>query len=236
MTRVPYRLFLGLLSILITTGCESVPVRINLTSVKSQGVEQIPSKLGIYPFLSTSLAGEPGSAYGLCGMEGGKTASSLSVSKMGDNVAITPASNTTLLVTQESQILSDSLSTDLSSCGFSLKQLPVEMQDEKNTASDKRKGFFISINLLNDLRTNYGIEAIALCDAFFIIKNNYYERVPPEKRVVSAHVKIIDTKTLDVLGQVNLPYIAEGANMNDTASEIAASLAKLANMDLKNKK
>ena len=226
--------FLLIPFLFLILGCDTLPARINLVAVKSNGVEHIPLKLGIFPFLSTPIQGSgTGTAYSFYSAGEGSLKSATSVSKMGDNVAITPAADTDLLVTQESQIMTDMLSTDLSSYGFTLKQLPVEMQTDKNTDPNKRKGFFISMNLLNDLRSNYGIEAIALCDAFFILKYNY--GASAEKRVVSAHVKIIDTKTLDVLAQVNLPYLADGFNLNDTSAGMADSIARLADLDVKNK-
>jgi len=151
----------------------------------------------------------------------------------GANVAIAPAANTELSVTQESQMLTDLLSTDLSSYGFTLKQLPVDLQVPQTPDSKEAKAFFISMDLLDDLRTNYGMEAIVLCDAFFT--NAFHIGDGPEKRVVSATLKVIDTKTLDVLAQVTLPYNANGSNFNDTAAELAASLARLANIPVPDK-
>ena len=223
---IKLRRLLPFILILTLLGC--APDRIIIQSVKSSGVDQIPKKFGIYPFLSTRMTGANytmGSA-SLLSM-------SANIAKNKDNVAITPGANTELAITQESQILTDLLSSNLSSYGFALKQLPVDLQVPQNPDSKETKTFFISLNLLDDLRTNYGMDTIILCDAFFT--NAYQYGVGPEKRVISANIKVIDTKTLDVLAQVTLPYNSEGCELNDTASQLATSLAKLANIPVPNK-
>ena len=230
MLSTPRWSLLMLLLVLPIYGCVTAPSSISIMAVKSNGVERIPIKLGIYPFLSTPLSG---SGYGYFSPRANVKEASLTTTRMGDNVAITPPANTEMLITQDSQMMTDLVSASLSSHGFSLKQLPVEMQDDKNAVANEHKSFYISMNLLNDLRTNYGVEALALCDAFFMVVNNY--GAPPEKRVVSANIKIIDTMTLDVLAQVNLPYVAEGINFNEAATQISLSLARLADMDVKSK-
>jgi len=211
--------FSGLLAIL---GCVG-QVRVN--AVKSAGVDRIPLKLGLYPFLSTAVTDSRVNAYA------GARLLDVSVGKMGDDVAILPPANTEMKITQESQIMTDSLSMELSARGFALKQLPVEVSGDKNGEPKDRKGFFIGVNLLEELRSNYGIDAIALCDAFFVLDRS--NGGVPEKKVVAAHIKIVDTKTLDVLAQAQLPYRAEGYDLNETVKALAVSLAQLADPESK---
>src|SRR5208337_1446379 len=108
MMTIKYRRLLPFFLILTLLGC--VPDRVIIQSVKSSGVDQIPTKFGIYPFLSTRMTGEN---YTL----GSSSLLSMSakVAKNNGNVAITPAANTELSITQESQILTDLLSSNLSS-------------------------------------------------------------------------------------------------------------------------
>lgn len=230
-----------IITMVVLAGCETIPSAYNIISIKSNGVLQIPKKLGVYPFLSTDFQGSSYyRANSFSSLEAKQAqnvveivpktqaddTSTATPQPVESGAALVPSVTTNMSITSDGQILSDLFSTDLSTDGFSLQQLPIQMQDGKNP--DQNKTFCISMDLLNNLRSKYGIEAIALCDAFFTTV--YTEGGISEKRVVAAHVKIIDTNTLDVLGQVTLPYNAEGKNMNETASRFAESLAQLADL------
>lgn len=207
-----------LLFVLVVAGC--IATGANITSTKTAGVDRIPGKIGFYPLLSTPVdryEHYPGSRV-----------RALSAKRVGENVVITPPVEFKLSMTQESQILTGMISTQLSTHGFSLKELPVEVlpDDDESITHESRREFVISLNLLEQLREEYGLQALIIGNAFFLV-----ERRPgfvPEKRVISAHIKIIDIESLDVLAQVNLPYDEYGEEMIPVADAIASELARMA--------
>ncbi len=221
METSPKRLVMGLSLLLIAAGC--IATKVDLVSTKAEGVERIPEKVGLYPLFSTPV-----------GRSGVKVMHRpLSLKRYEGNVVITPPTETELLITQESQIMTGLISTQLASAGFSLKELPVEVLPENNDDSSQdgvHGKFAISLNLLHSLRENYGLEALVIGNVFFVVEMQ--PGAPPEKRIVSAHLRIIDIQSLDVLGQVSLPYDAHGQDMNKVADEMALALAEMAGLEV----
>lgn len=205
---------------LMVVGCATTKV----TSIKSPGVERISRNLSIYPLLSA-----PATQYGR-----GYPASlrGVNVSQMGDNVVITPPTETQLSLTPESQMLTSLISAQLSHVGFTLKELPVEVPSGSDTITGtdrKRNTFVISLNLLNQLREKYNIQTLVIGNTFFTDYPSTWNP-PVGKKVTFAHLKIIDTKSLEVVAQVNLPYNATGEELNFVAQQMADAVAKLAGM------
>ena len=110
--------------------------------------------------------------------------------------------------------------------GFGLKELPVEQLERDVTgagASVDRYG--ISLELLGRLRTEFGLLAIVVGDAYFL--HRYNGTSAPAIEVVAAHLRVIDTATLDVIAQVDMPYDASGASIGDVARELALEMARM---------
>jgi hypothetical protein len=215
-----WRLFVLAFFLLAPSGCVTTSAPF-LKVVKSEGVDQIPLKLGVYPFLSTATSGA--SHYGTLGT----LDSSLRLTH--DSVAIVPPTNSTLLVTQDSQLLTDQFTTALAGHKFSLKQFPVELVQEKDGGKNDPKGFYLSLGLLREMKEKYGTEAVVMGNVI-VVNGSYMQGY--EKKVQAVHVKVVKIESLDVLAQVNLPYRQDGYEFNATAEELAAALARLAGRDV----
>jgi hypothetical protein len=207
------KLTVGLSLLSLVAGCMGVRV----LSSTSDGVDRIPSKIALYPLLSTPV-GKP---------VGRWSPATLSVrrEKMGDNVVISPPAETDMQITQESQIVTGLISTMLSAVGFSLKELPVEVLPKGE--KDKSSRFVISVNLLEQLREQYDLRTLVIGTAFFIVDHSYG---PSGRRITSAHLKVIDVETLDVLGQVTVPYSTHGEDLNEVSEKLALALADMAGL------
>lgn len=198
----------------LVAGCLAMGGKV--TSVKSPGVDLIPVEIGFYPLLSTTPFDDhrPWGAV-----------KSLDTRASEKGIYIMPPAESDLALTRESQIMTGLLSTELSIHGFHLKELPVEQVSDPN-ADDK--GFVLSLDLLHRLREGYNVKAVLVGNAFFV--STHRGGLSDQMSVASAHLKVIDSETLDVLGQVNMAYDADGVDMNDVAATMALSLAELAEL------
>ena len=219
------RIVVGVVVAFVAVGC--APLGGEIIGTLTAGVDTIPATLGLYPLLSTPIRKYSGVYSDIVHHR-----ETLAVKRrMPDNVVIVPPIESELTVTRESQILTGLVSTQLSTFGFSLKEIPVEALPEDegrygDTGSDRQ--YAISINLLERLREEYGIGALIVGSAFFVTEAG--RGLPPEQRVVSAHLKVIDIATLDLLGQVNLSYDSYGVDMNVVAEMMAEELAYMAGL------
>lgn len=211
MTTTAKMLTIAVLLVSLIAGCMGARV----LSTKSDGVDRIPSKIAFYPLLSTPVA-----------TRGGVRAT-LRVQSLGENVVITPPAETEMRVTQESQIVTGLISTLLSAEGFSLKELPVEVLPKSK--KDEGSRFVISMNLLDQMREEYDLRTLVIGTVFFITDHSYG---PSAKMITSAHLKVVDIETLDVLGQVTLPYSPQGEDLNMTSEKIALALVEMAGLDV----
>ncbi|HUV36522.1 MAG TPA: hypothetical protein VMX58_06250 [Patescibacteria group bacterium] len=211
--------------VVMMTGC--FPPGGEIIGTMTAGVDRIPTTLGLYPLLSTPIQAYVGRYSDIV-----RHRETLAVKRrMPDNVVIVPPAESDLMVTGESQILTGLVSMQLSTFGFSLKELPVEVpatDDDRYGEGDDDHRFVISLNLLERLREDYGVRALVVGSAFFITEMGH--GLPPEQRVISAHLKVVDIATLDVLGQVNLTYDAYGVDMNVVSEMIAEELAYMAGL------
>jgi|SRR5579859_686119 len=231
MNFVVIRRALALFPLILLLGC--LPDRVELKAFKTQGVDHIPTKIGFFTFLSNAVQGSYGTPYQYYGASEARILSATPrIKKTESNVAIVPATGMDLVITPDGQMLTDLVTTSLAAKGFSLKQLPVEMQEAKDKEQKASKSFYISLNLLMELKEKFGIEAIALGDAFFttVMSGTSYR---PETRVTMAHIKIVDITTLDVLAEVSTPYQMDGFNINQTSDALAESLGELAGISPK---
>lgn len=216
--------FGGVLALMIM-GC--FPTGSKIIGTRATGVDYIPKKLCFYPLLSTHI-GRYGKRYDKIVRS---EITSAVERRMPDNVVIVPPAETDLSITRESQIMTGLISTQLTTFGFALKELPVEVLQKGDDSSDRMEDesrFAISLNLLEQLREEYDIQAIVIGHAFFITDSG--RSMPPEQRVISAHLKVVDIITLDVLGQVNLTYDSYGVDMNLVSELMAEELAYMAGL------
>jgi len=176
----------------------------------------IPTVLGVFPILS-SLEVQRGYPH------------PPRFEKFNDRIIVTPPAEMTMGVTPESRMLSNALTVALQQRGFSLKELPVEQLegDNRDDGADRvvpRYG--ISLELLDRLRTEFGLPAIVVGDAYFL--HRYGAGGAPSIEVVAAHLRVIDTMTLEIIAQVEMPYDASGASMRSVSQEMADEMARMA--------
>lgn len=200
-----------LVMVSIAAGC--LAMGNSVTGNLSQDIDRIPTTIGVYPLLSVPVApGHP--RFG-----------SLDVRAEQDGVYIVPPSESRLVVTAESQILTGFISSELLSLGFDLKEVPVEAAD--GDLSPGRGGVFvITLELLRSLRAEYGLEAILIGNAIF----GRCPSDPSERCVNAAYLKVVDVESLDVLAQVTLSYDKIGSDINVAAREMALALAMMAEL------
>ncbi len=141
------------------------------------------------------------------------------------NVYLAPPTKPQMLVTPSSQMLTGELMVQMVQLGFDLRELPYEIKEADG--SSRRDSYVISLDLLDELRHQHGLEAIIVGNVYFLPSANYNSR---EKRVSVAYLKVIDTKTLEVLCQVNMPYQEYGREMNRLAESMARELAVMAGL------
>jgi hypothetical protein len=218
-----FHLIVACVALAMIIGCAG-PLS-QLTSTRSQGVDKIPTNVTIYPLLSTPVASmsHGGEVYSSSYLKG------LGIQEINENAVISPPTESEMMITKESRMMTDFLSINLSSHGFSISELPVEIQSETgnishHTGNDK---FFVSLGLLRQMRDAKDLQAIIIGDVFFANRRSNYG-IEPEKRVVFAHLKIVDVTTLDILGQISLPYDESGVEMNKATKRLAAEFAKMA--------
>ena len=192
---------------LILVGCANLGGK--LTTIRSPGVDRIPTTICIHPLLS----------YPVRRIYHGKI-NNVVVSREHDRVYITPPTEMSLTVTPQSQMLTGLLSSELAYYGFDLKELPVEIPDDDQTDETNKNVFFISLDLLERLREEYGVEAI-------LIGNVMMKYVPRYSRtlVTAAYLKLVDIETLDVLCQVHLLSEDYGEDIDKAANALASELA-----------
>lgn len=179
-----------------------------MTTIRSPGVDRIPTTICIHPLLSS-----PASRRYII-------KENLNISREHGSVYITPPAESKLVITPRSQMLTGLLSSELAYYGFDLKELPVEVPDESETGESSKNVFFISLDLLKNLRENYGVEAI-------LVGNVMMSYVPRSSRtiVTAAYLKLVDIETLDVLCQVYLLSEDYGEDMDEAAAALASELA-----------
>jgi len=202
-----------LLLLALASGMAAACFRPQVQSARVDEAVPVPATLGVFPILSSIEVrhGYPHPPrYEL----------------YDDQIIVTPPADMSMAVTPESRMLSNAFSMALQKQGFGLKELPVERL-VGDTAGDgggvDRYG--ISLELLRQLRNEFGLEAIVVGDAYFL--HRYNGASAPAIEVVAAHLRVIDTATLDVIAQVDMPYDASGAGINDVARELAAEMARM---------
>jgi len=191
---------------ILLVGCVNIGGK--LTTIRSPGVDRIPTTICIHPLLSSPARRRY------------VTSDDVVMSRERDRVYITPPTEVSLTVTPQSQMLTGLLSSELAYYGFDLKELPVEIPDDAESGEMKRNIFFISLDLLKRLREEYGVEAI-------LIGNVMMDYVPRYSRtlVTAAYLKLVDIESLEVLCQVHLLSEDYGEDMDKAADALASELA-----------
>jgi hypothetical protein len=210
-------LVISVLTLTMHSGCLSTGGR--LISTISPDVDRIPTTIGLFPILSSQA---------FRAVRRGDMVSSLSLSSGPDHIYIMPPTETELKVTSFSRMMTDLISMDLLYYGFDLRELPVEIPENGSADDDDDKTFSISLALLERLREEYGVKAIMIGNALF--GGNPHATMGVE--VHSAHVKIVDIRTLKVLSQVDFTFTDSGIDIENVCEEMAASLAEMAGIDI----
>jgi len=190
-----------------------------VTVTKSPGVDAIPAAIGIYPLLSTEPK-EPHSTP--------IRFSRMSSTSREDGVYIAPPTDSKLVLTLESQMVTNLLGAELSYRGFALKELPVETPRDDVAGEGDKHTFYVSLALLDRLRESYDLRALLLGNVYFV--PNRYD--PAELLVRAAYLRVIDVTTLDVLCHVSLNNGSYGATMEETVQQLALELAVMAGTDV----
>lgn len=229
--RVPW-LFVSLATF---AACTATGPRVLVTP--APGVESLPATVAVYPLLSTrprtpivhplprplelQSSLREGGEGGVGGNEGERAEPG--------GIYILPPTESSLVVTGSSQLFSDLLAADLAYHGFRIKQLPVESPGRRIDAADSGgvedggQRFYVSMDLLDRLREEFGLEAV-------LLGNVYFEGTgvdPGDVGVTAAYVKVVDVKTLDVVCHVSVTSEYVGLDMEDVADRIASELAEM---------
>jgi len=181
---------------------------------RSAGVERIPTKIAVYPLLTSEAAQvihQP-------------RYFPMTTRAADDRMYIVAPAETKLVSTVQSQLLTSLLSAELSGRGFTLKELPVEAPSEQSEKDQNT--FFVSLETLRHLREDYGLEAILVGNVYFVAD----ERDPTVIWVRAAYLRLVDTGTLDVLCHVSISDKYGGDSMEDAARGLALALAKEAKL------
>lgn len=144
-----------------------------------------------------------------------------------DRIYIQPPSETKLMVTLQSQQLTDVLLAELSAQGFNVKELPVEVPDEWGGDVEGNPTFYISLGLLDRLREDFGFQAIVLGNANFARDENR------RYGVSVAYLRVVDIETLDILCHVRLDGGDYVEDVPVSAEKIAVQLAQMAGLPQK---
>lgn len=197
-------------ALLLFAGCYGSGPRVVTTL--SPGIESIPVTIGMFPMLTTE-APRPRPWTGVRPM-----------TLEGKRIYIQPPTQSKLMVTLESQMLTDMLAAELSYQGFRLKELPVETVPADPDKDDER--FSISLEVLEHLRENYNLKAILLGNVYFVRdpyrSSNY--------RIKAAYLRLVDIETLDVLCHVSIDDEYDGAEKTFAAVQLAEKMAEMAHL------
>ena len=195
-------------------GCTSQP---EVRLVPGVDVSDIPSTVAIYPILTTeSKTQEVGPVI----VQFDDSGSSVDL----DRVYIQPPSETKLLVTAQSQQMTDLLHAELSYQGFKVKELPIEVPDEWGGDADGNPTFYLSVGLLQHLKENFGFEAIILGNVYFASNRR------GDVGVRAAYLRLVEIGTLDVLCHVSIDGGDFSMGLVESAESVAAKLARMANL------
>jgi len=203
-----------LLILALASGMAAACFRPQVQSARVDESVPLPATLGLFPLLS-SIEVHHGYPH------------PPRYERYEDRIIVTPPAEMTMAVTPESRMLTNALSVALQQQGFGLKELPVEQLEGDATgdgANVDRYG--ISLELLGRLRTEFGLLAIVVGDAYFL--HRYNGASAPAIEVVAAHLRVIDTATLDVIAQIDMPYDASGGSFSAVAHELAGEMARMA--------
>jgi hypothetical protein len=199
------KLVVFVLLFLLLVGCANLGGK--LTSIRSPGVDRIPTTICVHPLLSS-----PARKRYLVKDE-------LFISRERNRVYIAPPAEVSLTITPQSQIFTGLLSSELAYYGFDLKEIPVEVPDDTE-AGERENVFFISLDLLKRLREEYGIEAILVGNVMMDYVQRYSKTL-----VTAVYLKLVDIETLDILCQVHLLSEDYGEDMDKAADALASELA-----------
>lgn len=105
-----------------------------------------------------------------------------------------------------------------------MQLLPVEEISASSEHDGQGRAFGVSLDLVENLRENYSVQAILMGTVFFAEGVRYAR----EARVISAHVKVVDVGSLEILCQVSVPEGESGSSKEEVAEAIARELSALA--------
>ncbi len=191
---------------LLVTGCAHLGGK--LTTIRSPGVDRIPTTICVYPLLSSPV------------QQRYIPREEVVLSRRKDRIYIASPTEVRLSVTPRSQMFTGLLSSELAYYGFDLKELPVEIPDDAEEGDARGNVFFVSLDLLERLKEEYGVEAILVGNVMMEYAHRYSRTL-----VTAAYLKLVDIETLDVLCQVHLLSEDYGEDLDDAAAALASELA-----------
>ena len=199
----------------IMIGCASIHDKVMVTPVA--GENSIPRKIAIYPLLTSEqvLVVSP--------HDRRVRLLSAETKVREDRLYIVAPTETKLVSNIHSQLFTSRLSADLSSRGFILKELPVEIPE--GLLGNKENNFFISLETLKYLREEYGLEAVLIGNVYFIADQQDRSLVD----VRAAYLRLVDTATLDVLCHISFDEYG-GESIKHTSEGLAFALAREAGL------
>ena len=202
-----------LLLLALASGMAAACIRPEVQSARVDETVPVPATLGVFPILS-SIEVRHGYPH------------PPRYERYDDQIIVTPPADMSMAVTPESRMLTNALTVALQQQGFALKELPVEhLEGDATGEISGVDRYGISLELLGRLRDEFGLPAIVVGDAYFL--HRYNGTSAPAIQVVAAHLRVIDTATLDVIAQVDMPYDASGEDIGDVARELAIEMARM---------
>lgn len=212
--------------LVVAAGCTVPANRVLVTP--APGVKTIPSTIAVYPLLTTEYVhgrhprptGPPPQSIKLLAPDSPRgEGEGTGEDGKKEGIYILPPTESRLVVNSNSQLFSDLLAAELANDGFKIKQLPVEAP----VANDGGQKFFVSMDLLERLRDEFGLQAVLLGNVYF----SSIHADPADSEVHAAYVKVVDVNTLDVLCHVSVTNDFYGTDVSETVARIADELAAL---------
>ena len=202
-----------MLAVAFLGGCLTTSSR--MLTTQSPGVERIPTVIALFPLLTAE------GPYHRGHWETG-------LRRSEQNVYIVPPAETNLIVSFDSQMMTNFLAAELSYRGFTLKELPVTASTGGVGGAQADATFSVSLDQLDRLYAEFGLDGLLIGNVAFMTDPTR----PYEKKVRSIYLKLVDVKTLDVLCHFALPASQSGDDMGSVVTAVANEMARLAHLQV----
>lgn len=202
---------------LLTAACAPMPTA-GLSSSLTEGTERIPTEVAFVPLLSVSVENYGRSRPAFPG--------ALEVRFDADGILGVSQVALELVVTPESEMMTELIADRLAAGGFTVTDVPVDVieGDDGPIRLDQLR---IGSDLLDDLANRYGTRALIIGNGFFLSDSRGSGLV----RIAALHLSVVDIAERRVLAAVRLPYSSDGRDPPQVADEVSASLVHMAGLD-----